>query len=87
MTTIPKRVWDQLRSTTVQQIASALVRDSWKREVKSGARHPYRSLDGRRVVLHVHPKGEKGPRVLKGLIEDIGWTEDDLVRLKLIKRR
>ena len=84
MTSFPKGVWDQLKNKTIQDIASALERDGWEREIKSGATHPYRHSDGRRVVLHIHPKATKGPRTLKGLIDDIGWDESDLARLKLI---
>ena len=35
----------------------------------------------------MHPKGAKGPKIIKGLLDTIGWNEDDLVRLGLIKRR
>ena len=27
-----------------------------------------------------------GPRLLTALLDDIGWSEDDLVRLKLIRK-
>ena len=78
MTSFPKWVWSQLKNKTIQDIASALERDGWEREIKSGATHPYRHPEGRRVVLHMHPKATKGPRTLKGLIDDIGWEKDDL---------
>jgi hypothetical protein len=35
--------------------------------------------------VHYHPKETYGPKLLKGLLEEIGWTEDELKRLKLIK--
>ena len=37
MTSFPKGVWDQLKNKTIQDIASALERDGWEREIKSGA--------------------------------------------------
>ena len=43
--------------------------------------------NGRRVVIHYHPKKTYGPGLLKDLVRDIGWTDDDLIRLKLIKKK
>ena len=40
----------------------------------------------RRVAIHYHPKKTYGASLLQGLLEDIGWNEDDLQRLRLIKR-
>ena len=39
----------------------------------------------RQVTLHVHPKKTMGPGLVKKLLEDIGWDEADMRRLKLIK--
>ena len=85
MTALPKEVWSQLKNKTIQDIASALRKDGWEQENTRGATLPYRHSDGRRVVLHMHPNATKGPRILKGLLDDIGWDESDLVRLKLIR--
>ena len=85
MTAFPQWVREQLRNKTIQDIEAALKKDGWEREIKRGARQPYRHPDGRRVVLHMHPKATKGPGTLKALFHDIGWDEDDLVRLRLIK--
>ena len=69
----------------------ALKQDGWVPEAKSGAtigfRHPQKPGDQNRIVLHIHPKATKGPRILKGLLDSIGWSEDDLARLKLIKKK
>ena len=90
MSTYPKPVWDQLKNKTIQEIASALERDGWEKEESSGAtqgyRHPNRPSNNNRVVLHIHPKATKGPKILKGLLDQIQWSECDLVRLKLIKK-
>jgi predicted RNA binding protein YcfA (HicA-like mRNA interferase family) len=40
----------------------------------------------RRVAIHYHPRKTYGPGLLKALLEDIGWTENHLRRLKLIKK-
>ncbi len=45
-------------------------------------RHPTQI---KRVSIHYHPKKTYGPKLLKKLLRQIGWTEDDLRRLKLIK--
>lgn len=91
MTKYSKPVWDQLRNKTIQQIKKALEKDGWDQEDSSGAtigfRHPDRPPNKNRVVLHMHPKATKGPRVLKGILDSTGWDEDDLARLKLIKKK
>ena len=91
MSTYPRAVWNQLKNKTVQDFARALKRDGWTEEIRRGAtvgyRHATRDPNHNRVVLHMHPKGAKGPKIIKGLLDTIGWNEDDLVRLGLIKRR
>lgn len=85
MTTYSKPIWDQLKNTTIQKIGKALEKDGWQKEESKGATQGYRNKAGRRVVLHPHPKANKGAKLLKGLLSNIGWSEDDLQRLKLIK--
>lgn len=63
----------------------ALVKDGWEREETSGATQGYYKGEGQRVVIHYHPKKTYRPKLLKALIADIGWSEKDLKRLKLIK--
>lgn len=38
-----------------------------------------------RVSVHWHPKKTYGEKLLKALLNDIGWTDDDARRLKLIR--
>jgi len=54
------------------------------RDPKTNVVRNYR-VEHRRV--QIHPKSGKsyGQNLLTGLIEAIGWSEDDLRRLKLIK--
>ena len=50
--------------------------------------HIYRRVDDtgvRRVSVHVHPQKTYGAGLLKGLLKDIGWTVDDLRRLRLVR--
>ena len=63
----------------------ALERDGWALDAKAGARRIYRHPDGRRVSIHYHPQKTYRPGLLKALLEDIGWTIEEMKRLKLIK--
>ena len=80
-----KQVWDQLKGISADDLIAALQRDNWTRDEGKGSIVVYRHSDGRRVAIHYHPRKTYGPKLLKALIEDIGWTEQDLRRLKLIK--
>lgn len=81
----PKQVWNQLKAKTSEDLIAALLRDRWAHEETRGAVQVYRHEDGRRVAIHYHPNRSYKPKLLKGLIEDIGWSEADMRRLKLIK--
>ena len=83
--TFSKQVWDQLKGKTCEDLMAALERDGFLREQKRGATQGYRHPDGRRVVIHYHPNEGYKPKLLKALIEDIGWSEADLRHLKLIR--
>lgn len=81
-----KNAWNQLKSKTDAKLISALLKDGFQPDAKLRAERVYRHSDGRKVTIHYHTgKKTYGPKLLKGLLEDIGWTEDDLRRLKLIK--
>ena len=81
-------VWNQLKNLTADDLIKALEKDGWAKDpaskgatigyIKGGS--PYE-----RVVIHYHPKKTYGPGLLKALIQHIGWTDDDLKRLKIIK--
>ena len=80
-----KQVWDQLRAKTSDDLIAALGKDGWVHEGTRGAVQVYRHDDGRRVTVHYQPRKSYGPNLLKGLLEEIGWTVTDMRRLKLIK--
>ena len=80
-----KQVWDQLKAKTCDDLIAALRKDKWMHDESVGPEQVYRHEDGRRVSIHYHPKKSFGPNLLKGLLGDIGWSEDDMRRLKLIK--
>ena len=87
-----RAIWNQLKGLTVEEIAKALKKDKWTQESRAGATIGFikTSANGaavrRRIVLHVHPRKTFGPRLLQALLDDIGWSEDDLLRLKLIRK-
>ena len=68
---------------------NALEKDEWEKDSPSGSRIPYvRVGENKRVVIHYHPKKTyRSRKLLKGLLTDIGWTVEDLKRLKLIKSK
>jgi predicted RNA binding protein YcfA (HicA-like mRNA interferase family) len=80
-----KQIWDQLKNKTADEIISALKRDGAVLDVTRGSARVFRYPDGRMAAVHYHPHKTYGPEMLKGLINDIGWTEADLRRLKLVK--
>jgi predicted RNA binding protein YcfA (HicA-like mRNA interferase family) len=86
---LPADVWRQLKGLTSADLCRALGRDGWQRDTRGGSQYIYRKvlLGGTvgRVSVHVHPQKTFGPKLLKGLLDDIGWTVDDLRRLKLVK--
>ena len=88
---ISRDVRSQLRSITAQRLIDALLRDGWVEQAKMGAKRAFKksqeNLPAKRVVIHYHPKRTYGIKLLTSLLGEIGWTEDDLARLKLIKRK
>lgn len=83
-------VWNQLKNLSVDAIIAALKRDQWNEDSRgktSGTRAFVKATAGRnlRIVIHYHPGKTYGAKFLKGLLDDIGWSEDDVRRLGLIK--
>ena len=80
--------WNQIKNKTCDELISALEKDGWEQDVKIGATLAYYNpTTKKRIVIHYHPhKTYRSPKLLKDLIAEIGWTESDLKKLKLIKR-
>lgn len=78
-------IWNQLKSITADEIISALKKDGWEQDVTIGAVQAFRK-GNKRVTIHYHPKKTYGVRLLNDLLDDIGWSVDDLKRLKLVKK-
>lgn len=83
-----KATWGQLKSKTSDDLIRALRKDGWKEEFRSGATRAFikYGTPNRRIVIHYHPKKTYTPGLLKALLRDTGWTENDFRRLKLIKK-
>ena len=87
---LPKHVWSQIKNLTKDEIIGALLRDGWKKDPAShdatiAYLKPKHPTGNHRLVIHYHPGQTCGPGLIKGLMADLGWTEEDLRRLKLIK--
>jgi len=81
-----KSTWDQLKNKTAGDLISALEKDGWILDEKVRTERLYRHPDGRRVSIHYHAgKKSYGTGLLKALLEDTGWSESDMKRLRLIK--
>ena len=86
MATYARNVWNQLKSITADRLIKALNRDGWIEEETGASTRAYIKLSAngnvtRRIVLHYHPRKTYGPGLLKGLLKEIGWAEQDLKRL------
>lgn len=78
-------VWSQLKGLSADDIIRALGRAKWTCDMDGGSMRIYLSPDqSRRVSIHYHPKKTFGPKLLQGLLEDIGWTEAEMRQFKLI---
>jgi len=78
-------IWKQLKSITADDFISALLKDNFVVDVSRGSKRVYRHNDGRRVAIDYHPGKTFGKNLLKALLADTRWTEDNFKRLKLIK--
>lgn len=78
-----RQVWEQLKNKTPIDLISALNKQLGEPDVMKGNEYVYRFPDGRHVSIHYHKKCY-GPSLLKALLEDIGWTEDEMRKFKLI---
>ena len=81
-----KQAWDQLKNKTADDLISALLKDGFELDAEVRTERVYRHSDGRKVTIHYHTGSKTyGPSLLKDLLEDIGWSEKEMRRLKLIK--
>lgn len=71
---------------TARELLRALHADGFRLVRTRGSHRLFRHLDGRRVVVAYHRVSDTFPAgTLKAMIADIGWTDDDLRRLGVIR--
>ena len=80
-------IWSQIKNCTADDLIGALKRNGRVLDTRSGSAHIFRKQTSppQHVSIHWHPKKTYGAKMLQALLADIGWSEDDLRRLKLIK--
>jgi len=78
----------KLRNITAIDFIRALKKDSFVFKRQKGSHRIYvKPETGRQVVIAYHHTSEIiRIGTLSNLINDAGWTEDDLVRLKLMRK-
>lgn len=89
-----QNIWNQLKNLSKGDFISALERDGWvweKRSGSSGSIRLFIKFDPqgkplKRIEIHFHHSSDTmRPSLLKGLLTDTGWATTDMRRLKLIK--
>jgi predicted RNA binding protein YcfA (HicA-like mRNA interferase family) len=80
--------YSKLRGLTARKLINALQRDGFIFSRQSGSHQIYYHPDGRRVNVTFHKPSDTFPiKTLKRILEEeAGWTEEDLRRLKLLKK-
>jgi predicted RNA binding protein YcfA (HicA-like mRNA interferase family) len=78
--------YSRLHSLTARKLVNALVKDGFYLDRKSGSHHQFIHPVKGRVTISFHHSRDTFPiGTLKGIIQDAGWTEDDLKNLGLQK--
>ena len=73
--------------TAAKQLIKALKKDGFTQDTELRTERIYRHPDGRKVSIHYHTGSETyGASLLQSLFEDIEWTENKMIELKLIKK-
>ena len=76
----------KLKNITAREFVRALERDGFVFKRQKGSHKIYKHPErGNWVSVPYHPGGTFTKGLLYGLIDDAGWTEGDLIRLKLMK--
>ena len=86
MGSFSENIWKQLKNKTTGELVAALSKDGFKLADKVRTERIYRHPDGRKVTIHYHRSSDTyGASLLKALLKDTEWSEEDMRRLKLIK--
>jgi len=91
----PQNVWSQIKNLTKDTVIDALKRDGWTQDpaskdatityIKRLEKPDASGSTHKRIVIHYHAGQVCGAKLIKAIIEDAGWTTEDLKRLKLVK--
>ena len=78
--------FSRLRSLAARELISALQRDGFVLERRSGSHQQFYHEDGRRVTVSSHQTGDTFPQgTLRRIVQDQArWTIEDLQRLRLL---
>ena len=77
----------QLRNITAVKFIRALERDGFVFKRQKGSHKIYKHLQrGNWVSVPCHQGETFTKGILDGLIDDAGWNDDDLIRLKLMRK-
>jgi predicted RNA binding protein YcfA (HicA-like mRNA interferase family) len=78
----------KLKNVKVRRFIKALKRGGFVLKRQHGSHRIYvHPQKGRQVIVPYHHSSETIPiGLMRSLIEDAGWTEDDLVLLKLMRK-
>ena len=75
-----------LKGVSAREFKKALEADGFVNVRTTGSHRFYKHPDGRCTTVSYHHMSDTFPiGTLKCMIADVGWTENDLRRLKLIK--
>ena len=75
-----------LRAVSARVFVRALEKDGFVLKRTTGSHRVYRHPDGRRTVVAAHSPNETfAPGTLSAMIRHLGWNQDDLQRLGLLK--
>ena len=82
----PPDIWNQLKNKSPDDFIRALKKDGWIFDTSSGSSQAYfNPQTGNRVTIHLHPGKIYGRDMLQMLIKDIGWSVEDMKRIKFVK--
>ena len=78
----------KLRNVTIRNLIKALEKDGFVLKRKSGSHRTYKHPErGTRITVSYHHSGETArPGLLNRVIKAAGWTEEDLIRLRLMRK-
>jgi hypothetical protein len=77
--------WAQIKNITADILLGAIEKDGGILILPAAVPGEFFPKGLNLISIHYHPHKSYGPDMLRDLIRDLGWTEKDLKRLKLIK--